>query len=327
MSGFDVVQARVDGNRVRLTARDGRTVESTTVIAADGVHSVVARRLGLNPGWPAGSIALDMMEETPRTSCAISIPRRSGSRTATTLMPRCDARLQAGVRTTSPARRRAMVVARERREKATRTFFQSATMSTSASDTSCRTSAGRSELRRTIFSGDLSIACVPGRCRRRIGSGELHAVSDSDRRPAEAARPRPRAAGWRCRRLRQRVHGGGHLLRDGVGRSRGARGGLQFGQRARSGDPVSPGGRTRDRPGVERLGPDPAIPVQRPAADRGRDPKRLHRAGGHHPARSSSFAMGRRWYSSARRRILLRSPLLAARLVAERIRPSTQLLA
>ena len=36
------------------------------MIAADGVHSVVARRLGINPGWPASSIALDMMEETPR---------------------------------------------------------------------------------------------------------------------------------------------------------------------------------------------------------------------------------------------------------------------
>jgi flavin-dependent dehydrogenase len=36
------------------------------VIAADGVHSVVARRVGLNPGWPAAAVALDMMEESPR---------------------------------------------------------------------------------------------------------------------------------------------------------------------------------------------------------------------------------------------------------------------
>jgi flavin-dependent dehydrogenase len=35
------------------------------VVAADGVNSVVARRLGLNPGWPPGNLALDMMEETP----------------------------------------------------------------------------------------------------------------------------------------------------------------------------------------------------------------------------------------------------------------------
>ena len=36
------------------------------MIAADGVHSVIARRLGHQPGWPASSVALDMMEETPR---------------------------------------------------------------------------------------------------------------------------------------------------------------------------------------------------------------------------------------------------------------------
>jgi hypothetical protein len=36
------------------------------VVAADGVHSVTARRLGLNAGWPARAVALDMMEETPR---------------------------------------------------------------------------------------------------------------------------------------------------------------------------------------------------------------------------------------------------------------------
>ena len=38
------------------------------MIAADGVHSVIARRLGLNPGWPAWAVAVDMMEETPRTA-------------------------------------------------------------------------------------------------------------------------------------------------------------------------------------------------------------------------------------------------------------------
>ena len=51
---------------VTLDARDGRTFEAPIVIAADGVHSVIARRLGLNPGWPASKVALDMMEETPR---------------------------------------------------------------------------------------------------------------------------------------------------------------------------------------------------------------------------------------------------------------------
>ena len=35
------------------------------MIAADGVYSVVARRLGINPGWRRTAVALDMMEETP----------------------------------------------------------------------------------------------------------------------------------------------------------------------------------------------------------------------------------------------------------------------
>lgn len=50
---------------VRLRARDGREFEAPAVVAADGVNSVVARRLGLNAGWPAARVALDMMEETP----------------------------------------------------------------------------------------------------------------------------------------------------------------------------------------------------------------------------------------------------------------------
>ncbi|HEV3139894.1 MAG TPA: NAD(P)/FAD-dependent oxidoreductase [Vicinamibacterales bacterium] len=62
----DVAQAREDADGVTLTARDGREFRAPIVIAADGVHSVVARRLGLNPGWPASAVALDMMEETPR---------------------------------------------------------------------------------------------------------------------------------------------------------------------------------------------------------------------------------------------------------------------
>ena len=66
ITGVDVVQARVRGVNVTLTARDGRRLEASTVIAADGVHSVIARRLGLNPGWPSNALALDMMEETPR---------------------------------------------------------------------------------------------------------------------------------------------------------------------------------------------------------------------------------------------------------------------
>jgi geranylgeranyl reductase family protein len=67
VSGVDVVNVSSAGAAVQLIARDGRRFESDTVVAADGVHSVVARRLALNRAWPAASIALDMMEETPRT--------------------------------------------------------------------------------------------------------------------------------------------------------------------------------------------------------------------------------------------------------------------
>jgi flavin-dependent dehydrogenase len=66
--GVDVVQARQDAERVELVARDGRRFEGAIVVAADGVNSVIARRIGLNPGWPASSVAIDMMEETPRTA-------------------------------------------------------------------------------------------------------------------------------------------------------------------------------------------------------------------------------------------------------------------
>lgn len=67
VSGTDIVHVSSAGHRVQLIARDGRRFETDTLIAADGVHSVIARRLGLNRGWQASSIALDMMEETPRT--------------------------------------------------------------------------------------------------------------------------------------------------------------------------------------------------------------------------------------------------------------------
>jgi geranylgeranyl reductase family protein len=68
VTGVDIVQARQDRDAVTLVARDGRTFRAPFVIAADGVHSVVARRLGINPGWSASAVALDMMEETPRTT-------------------------------------------------------------------------------------------------------------------------------------------------------------------------------------------------------------------------------------------------------------------
>ena len=60
-----IAQARQDRDAVTLRTRDGRELRAPIVIAADGVNSVIARRLGMNPGWPASRLALDMMEETP----------------------------------------------------------------------------------------------------------------------------------------------------------------------------------------------------------------------------------------------------------------------
>jgi flavin-dependent dehydrogenase len=62
----EIVQARQDDRQVTLTSRDGRVFEAPFVVAADGVHSIVARRLRINPGWSADAVALDMMEETAR---------------------------------------------------------------------------------------------------------------------------------------------------------------------------------------------------------------------------------------------------------------------
>ena len=60
-----IAQAAQDEDGVTLRTRDGLELRAPIVIAADGVNSVIARRLGLNPGWPAARLALDMMEETP----------------------------------------------------------------------------------------------------------------------------------------------------------------------------------------------------------------------------------------------------------------------
>ncbi len=63
--GADITRASVHASGVRLESRDGRVFEAPIVVAADGVYSTVARRLGFNPGWPRDGVAIDMMEETP----------------------------------------------------------------------------------------------------------------------------------------------------------------------------------------------------------------------------------------------------------------------
>jgi geranylgeranyl reductase family protein len=63
--GADITRVSEHAAGVRLEARDGRVFEAPIVVAADGVYSTVARRLGFNPGWPRDRVAIDMMEETP----------------------------------------------------------------------------------------------------------------------------------------------------------------------------------------------------------------------------------------------------------------------
>jgi geranylgeranyl reductase family protein len=69
-----IAQASEDCDGVTLRTRDGRELRARMVIAADGVNSVIARRLGMNPGWPAARLALDMMEETPVSALRAANP-------------------------------------------------------------------------------------------------------------------------------------------------------------------------------------------------------------------------------------------------------------
>ncbi len=62
---FEITQVEADADGVTLKSRDGRTLRAPRIVAADGVHSVIAKRLGVNARWPATGLAIDMMEETP----------------------------------------------------------------------------------------------------------------------------------------------------------------------------------------------------------------------------------------------------------------------
>lgn len=69
-----IAQASQDDEGVTLRTRDGQELRARMVVAADGVNSVIARRLGMNPGWPAARLALDMMEETPAAALRAAEP-------------------------------------------------------------------------------------------------------------------------------------------------------------------------------------------------------------------------------------------------------------
>ena len=187
-----VAQASQDAGGVTLRTRDGREWRAPIVIAADGVNSVIARRLGMNPGWPAGKLALDMMEETPVAALAC----RGARHAVGVLRLRWRARLRLYLPEARPRQRRhrlrAAVLQGARRPDAVR----------SAADVRRRSACARAD-------------------EWRIAAAPLHALPDPDRRTAAQDGGRTRAARRGCRWVRQRVLGRGNLLRDG---DRGARG-------------------------------------------------------------------------------------------------------
>lgn len=71
---FEITQASQTDEGITLQARTGETLRAPMVVAADGVHSVIGKRLGVNPKWPTSSIAIDMMEETPHETLRESRP-------------------------------------------------------------------------------------------------------------------------------------------------------------------------------------------------------------------------------------------------------------
>jgi geranylgeranyl reductase family protein len=72
--GFEITQVERDAEGVTLQSRSGERLRAPMVVAADGVHSVIGKRTGVNARWPTRSIAIDMMEETPNEVLRASHP-------------------------------------------------------------------------------------------------------------------------------------------------------------------------------------------------------------------------------------------------------------
>lgn len=68
--GIDVCGIKEDHDGVEVATRDGHRFRAAMVIGADGVHGIVARRLGLFHGWQRDAVAVDMMEEAPASQLA-----------------------------------------------------------------------------------------------------------------------------------------------------------------------------------------------------------------------------------------------------------------
>jgi geranylgeranyl reductase family protein len=74
VDGVEISRATLGDCGVEVNSREGGRFRAPLVIAADGVNSVIARRLGFNRGWPAASVALDMMEEAPNDTLRATAP-------------------------------------------------------------------------------------------------------------------------------------------------------------------------------------------------------------------------------------------------------------
>ena len=92
-SGFEITQVETTADGVTLQARDGRRVSAPFVVAADGVHSVIAKRTGRECALAAhasrdrhdgGDAGRDAARRRGRTCCGWPTPT-----TASTATPTC----------------------------------------------------------------------------------------------------------------------------------------------------------------------------------------------------------------------------------------------
>ena len=200
VTGADIVQAREDAGRVTLTARDGRRFDGAD---RDRRRRRPQRRRASARAESADGrrrrVALDMMEETPREQLR---DRRSVAMRLVRSPSRYQVDARRGLRVhLSEAR------SRQHRHRLRAVAFPRGDRRGAVR----RCSAGSSSSCATAASSPAS------RCRENFTPFLI-----PDRRAAARAGPRPRAARRRRRRIRQRGHRRRDLLRDGVGRARGA---------------------------------------------------------------------------------------------------------
>jgi flavin-dependent dehydrogenase len=208
VTGVDIVQASAGPEAVALTARDGRRFDASLVVASDGVHSVIARRLGLNHGWRPHAVALDMMEETPRTALRDLDPSTmwvAYGYEPQKLQKAPDEGQRKRSESTRAAEGYAYIFPKRDHVNVGIGFL--------LSYYSGAVEKAPYELQRELIAELRERGVMSGESVRHNFTPFLIPVGG----PLNG-----RGAAGRCRRVRQCVHGRGHLLRDGVWRSGGA---------------------------------------------------------------------------------------------------------